>query len=70
MAFAIKAGTLIDGNGGEPLWNAVVLVEGKRIVAVVPAEGIELLLMGRKKHANRSCCRRAVCQVPSRYHLR
>ena len=33
-AFAITAGLLIDGNGGKPVRNAVVLVEGKRIRAV------------------------------------
>ncbi len=31
---AIKAGLLIDGNGGEPIENAVILVEGKKIKQV------------------------------------
>lgn len=32
--YAIKAGRLIDGNGGEPVEDAVVLFEGKTIVEV------------------------------------
>jgi len=31
---AIVGGTIIDGNGGEPINNGVIIVEGKRIVAV------------------------------------
>ncbi len=31
---AIRAGTLIDGRGGEPVRNAVILVRGERIEAV------------------------------------
>lgn len=31
---AIRAGTLIDGTGGAPLKNAVVLIQGERITAV------------------------------------
>ena len=31
---ALVGGTLIDGNGGQPLPNSVVLVEGERITAV------------------------------------
>ena len=34
--FAIKAGRLIDGRGGPPVANAVILVEGTRITAVGP----------------------------------
>src|SRR5258708_3133504 len=30
----VKAGLLIDGSGGAPLRNAVVLIEGERILAV------------------------------------
>ena len=36
MILAIKAGLLIDGNGGDPIKDAVVLVEGKTIIAVGP----------------------------------
>lgn len=32
--FAIKAGRLIDGRGGPPMSNAVILIEGARITAV------------------------------------
>ena len=31
---AIRAGTLIDGTGGAPVKNAVILVQGDRITAV------------------------------------
>lgn len=31
---ALVGGTLIDGNGGAPLANSVILIEGERIVAV------------------------------------
>ncbi len=34
---AIRAGKLIDGNGGAPLPDAVILVDGERIVQVGPA---------------------------------
>src|SRR5258708_33481728 len=36
----VKAGLLIDGSGGAPLRNAVVLIEGERIRAV--GAGLEL----------------------------
>lgn len=39
---AITGGTLIDGNGGQPLANATVLVRGDRIVAVGPAGSVEI----------------------------
>ncbi|TRM12185.1 amidohydrolase family protein [Lentibacillus cibarius] len=35
----IKNGTLIDGNGGEPLSDAVVVTDGNRIVYAGPANG-------------------------------
>ncbi|MFC1937938.1 hypothetical protein ACFLWY_05230, partial [Chloroflexota bacterium] len=48
----IKGKKLIDGNGGEPIQNAVIVVEGERIKAVgsegkvsVPA-GAEVIDMG------------------------
>jgi hypothetical protein len=34
QTLVIEGGTLIDGNGGQPLRNAVVVVEGNRITAV------------------------------------
>ena len=34
---AIVGATVIDGNGGEPLPNATVVVEGARIVSVGPS---------------------------------
>ena len=42
MIQAIRAGLLIDGNGGAPTRDAVVLVEGKRIKAVGPAATVRI----------------------------
>lgn len=42
MTLAIKAGLLIDGNGGEALKNAIVLVEGETITAVGPADKVAI----------------------------
>lgn len=39
---AITGGTLIDGNGGQPLANATVVVRDDRIVAVGPAGTVEI----------------------------
>ena len=33
-AIVIRAGTLIDGSGGDPIRNAVIVIEGERITAV------------------------------------
>lgn len=38
MKIAIRAGQLIDGTGAAPMKNVVVLVEGKRITAIEPAD--------------------------------
>ena len=42
MAYVVHNGTLIDGNGGEPLRDAAILVEGNRIHAVGPAASLTL----------------------------
>lgn len=42
MVHAIKAGLLIDGHGGDPIKDAVVLVEGKTITAVGPVATVEI----------------------------
>jgi len=42
MVLAIKAGSLLDGNGGDPIKDAVVLVKGKTIIAVGPARAVEI----------------------------
>ena len=42
MTLAIKAGTLIDGRGGEPIRDAVLLWEGARIAAVGPATSVAI----------------------------
>jgi imidazolonepropionase-like amidohydrolase len=39
---AILGGTLIDGRGGPPIENAVILVKGNRIVAVGPAAAVSI----------------------------
>ncbi len=39
---ALVGGTLIDGNGGEPLKNAALVMEGERIIAVGPRSTITL----------------------------
>jgi imidazolonepropionase-like amidohydrolase len=38
----IRASQLIDGNGGAPLRGMAVVVEGERIIAVEPAEAMEI----------------------------
>lgn len=38
----IKAGLLIDGLGGDPITDAIVLVDGKRIVRVGPTGSLEV----------------------------
>jgi imidazolonepropionase-like amidohydrolase len=46
---AIKAGTLIDGNGGPPAHNVWIVVEGERIKSVGPGEapaGVPILDLG------------------------
>jgi imidazolonepropionase-like amidohydrolase len=42
MVLAIKAGRLIDGIGGDPIQNGVVVVEGDRIAAAGPAAQISI----------------------------
>jgi len=42
MVHAIKAGLLVDGRGGDPIKDAVVLVEGKTITAVGPAATVKI----------------------------
>ena len=39
---AIVGGTVIDGNGGPPLPNAVVLLSGQRITAVGPRTSVQI----------------------------
>jgi imidazolonepropionase-like amidohydrolase len=39
---ALTGGTLIDGNGGPPVANAVVLVEGSKIVQAGPATAVKI----------------------------
>jgi imidazolonepropionase-like amidohydrolase len=38
----IKAGLLIDGLGGDPITDAIVLVDGERIIRVGPAGSVEI----------------------------
>ena len=39
---AIRSGKLIDGSGGEPIQDAVLLVDGERITAVGPAAEVAI----------------------------
>jgi len=40
MAYVVHNGTLIDGNGGEPVRDASVLIEGNHIRAIGPAASL------------------------------
>ncbi len=42
QALVIQGGTLIDGNGGAPLANSVIVIEGNRITAVGTAGEVEV----------------------------
>jgi hypothetical protein len=42
QALVIQGGTLIDGNGGAPIANSVVVVEGNRITAVGAAGQVDV----------------------------
>ena len=50
----LRVGLLIDGNGGEPLKDAVIVIEGKRIQAVGKSgevklpSGVEVIQLGNK----------------------
>lgn len=39
---ALVGGTLIDGNGGPPILNSVILVEGERIIAVGNEDSLDV----------------------------
>ena len=41
-ALVIQGGTLIDGNGGAPVANAVVVIQGNRIAAAGPAGQVQV----------------------------
>src|SRR5262245_47832931 len=41
QALVIQGGTLIDGNGGAPLANSVVVIEGNQIAAVGAAGQVQ-----------------------------
>jgi imidazolonepropionase-like amidohydrolase len=42
QALVIQGGTLIDGNGGDPIENATIIVQGNQIVAAGPANEIDV----------------------------
>ncbi len=42
QSLVIENGTLIDGNGGAPLANAIVVIEGNRITAAGPAGQVQI----------------------------
>ena len=41
-ALAIVGGTIIDGNGGPPIEDGTILIEGNRITAVGPSASVEV----------------------------
>ena len=41
-ALVIRGGTLIDGNGGAPVANSVVVIQGNRITAAGPAAQVQV----------------------------
>ena len=41
-ALVIQGGTLVDGNGGPPLANAVIVIQGNRIAAVGAAGSVQV----------------------------
>ena len=41
-ALAIVGGTIIDGNGGPPIENGTIVIEGNRITAVGPGTSVEV----------------------------
>ena len=51
-ALVIQGGTLIDGNGGAPLANAVVVIQGNRITAVGRAGQVQIPAGARTIEAN------------------
>lgn len=42
QALVIQGGTLIDGNGGDPIENSVVVIEGNQITAAGPARQVDI----------------------------
>jgi imidazolonepropionase-like amidohydrolase len=42
QALVIQGGTLIDGNGGTPVANSVIVVQGNRITAVGRAGQVQV----------------------------
>lgn len=40
MPIALRTGTLLDGSGSEPLHNALVLIDGERITAILPQQDV------------------------------
>src|SRR5215510_10550097 len=42
QALVIQGGTLIDGNGGAPVANSVIVIQGNRITAVGRAGAVQI----------------------------
>ncbi len=51
QTIAVVGGTVIDGNGGAPLANGVVLIEGRKIAAVGPAAAVRIPAKARRIQA-------------------
>ena len=63
MEYVLNGATLIDGNGGEPIANSAVYVQGKRIAWVGSAAAKRALL--KQCACTRSVFRRPAATVPS-----
>src|SRR5690242_17994060 len=51
-ALVIQGGTLIDGNGGAPLPNSTVVIQGNRITAVGTAGQVQIPAGAQVSNAN------------------
>src|SRR4051812_38573281 len=52
QALVIQGGTLIDGNGGAPVPNSVVVIQGNQITAAGPAAQVQVPAGARVINAN------------------
>ena len=51
-ALVIQGGTLIDGNGGAPIANSVIVIQGNRITAAGPAGQVQIPAGAQVVNAN------------------
>ena len=60
-ALVIQGGTLIDGNGGAPVPNSVVVVQGNRITAVGRAAQVQAPRRRAHHQCDRQICPARAC---------